>query len=264
MTQCHPTILDETAAARQIATAPRPVMIVDTCNFGNIVGLALAGKTELILNALRCLQEGLARQLFYLVVPHQVYIEFHRPGQFVKAAIQDLERQIRCLNAALGAYNDICAMPNLWKGKKEYRKFDIGDTEPLLGELVEISGQFLEKAIVVEASPQAQQWARHRAIDRKRPARQGKDSFGDCEICGTTLSFLEVLRKMKFEEAAFFVSENKEDFTFDKMLHPDLQADFAKVSLEYCQTIPKAYGEIWKQRLKSERGKAVAESAPPP
>lgn len=229
-------------------------MIVDTCNFGNIVGLALAGKTKPILNALRCLQDGLARQLFYLVVPQQVYLEFNRPRQFVGAAIQSLEKQIQCWNAAVDAYNEICAVPNLWGEKKEYRTFDIGDAKQLLGELVAISRQFLEQAIIVEASPQAQQWARQRAIDRKRPVRQGKDSFGDCEICGTTLSFLGVLRKMQFAESAYFVSENKDDFAFDKGLHPDLQADFAKVSLAYYQTIPEAYGDIWKQHNKRIRG----------
>lgn len=256
MTQSNPFIWEETDAARKIAADPRPVMIVDTCNFGNIVGLALAGKTKPIHDALHCLQDGLSRKLFHLVVPHQVHIEFTRPGQFVHSAKENLKTQIHSWNAAVQTFESLCAMPKLWTSQRSYHQLNVGEVEPLLSELVEISGQFLDQAIVVESSQQARDWAHQREIDRKRPSRQGKNSFGDCQICGTILSFLGVLRKMQFVESAFFVSENKEDFAYNDRLHPDLQADFAQVSLTYCQTIPEAYEAIWKQRTQSKRGKS--------
>ena len=247
-------VVTEKSAAKKIAADPRPVMIVDTCNFGNIVGLALSGKSKYILDVLDCLQNRVAQQLFYLVVPEQVYIEFARPGQFINSAIQELETPISHWNAAVQTYNSICNGTNLVKTPKQFHTFDFAEAKQLFDDLVDIGQHFLRQAIIVKASSQAQKWARQRAIEQKRPAKRGKDSFGDCEICGTALSFLEALRKMSFSKSAYFVSENKSDFAFADALHPDLQPEFNRVSLIYCPTITQAYGEIWKDHTNSIRG----------
>lgn len=247
-------VITEKTAAQQIAADPRPVMIVDTCNFGNIVGLALSGKSKHVLDVLCCLQQGIQQNLFYLVVPQQVFIEFSRPGQFVDSAIQELENPIIHWNAAVQTYNSICAQTNLVTIPKHFHAFDIKEPKQLFDDLVDIGEHFLRQAIIVKASSRAQKWARRRAIDRKRPAKRGKDSFGDCEICGTALSFLEALRKMSFSKSAYFVSENKSDFAFADALHPDLQPEFNRVSLIYCPTITQAYWEIWKDHTNSIRG----------
>ena len=254
MNQARVKVRTEKSAAEQIASDPRPIMIVDTCNFGNIVGLALSGKSKMILDVLRCLQDGITNKMFYLVVPQQVYVEFMRPGQFTDVAIHELAGPIQHWNSAVQTYNSICKSSNLLTTKNCYSEFDIEKAKQLYSELVEISKRFLCDAIIIKASTRAQKWAREREIYRKRPAKQGKDSFGDCEICGTTLSFLRTLRELKFLELAYFVSENKADFAFQEQLHPDLQPDFARVSLAYCQTITQAYGEIWTQHIKAVRG----------
>lgn len=254
MNQARIKVRTEKSAAKQIASDPRPVMIVDTCNLGNIVGLAISGKFKMILDVLQCLQSGITQKMFYLVVPQQVYVEFIRPGQFTDVAIHELAGPIQHWNAAVQTYNSICKSSNFLTTKKCYSEFDIETAKQLYSDLVEISKRFLYEAIIIKASARAQKWARQREIDRKRPAKQGKDSFGDCEICGTTLSFLKELRELKFSGLAYFVSENKADFAFQEQLHPDLQPDFARVSLAYCQTITQAYGEIWTQHIKAVRG----------
>ena len=254
MSICPVEFMTDESAARKIVADPRPVMIVDTCNLGNIIGLALSGKTKMAIDVLRCLQTGVVGKLFHLVVPEQVYAEFLRPGQFTDAAIREMEEPVRHWNFAVQTYTSICQIPDLWTSGKYYREIDIEEVKQMYDELVEISKQFLDRAIIVKESQRAREWAYQRLKNRKRPAKQGKESFGDCVICGTSLSFLEVLREMGFAELAYFVSANTSDFAFNGDLHPDLRSDFSRVKLSYCQTIPEAFGGIWNRHEKAMRG----------
>lgn len=256
-------VITEKTAARQIAADPRPVMIVDTCNFGNFVGLALSGESKLVCDTLCCLQEGITRKMFYLVAPQLVAIEFSRPGQFTDSAIKELSGPIQHWNSAVRTYNIIRELPNSFTTEKFYHEFDIEEASQLFGFFVNIGRRFLNQSIKVAASSRAKKWARQRGIDRKRPAKQGKDSFGDCEICGTALSFLKALRDSGVKEPAYFVSANIKDFTANGELHPDLQSEFDGVSLSYCQSITKAFGEIQNQRMKSTRGIKQSPSGQP-
>ncbi|MDO5313161.1 MAG: hypothetical protein Q4G55_07125, partial [bacterium] len=120
MNQARIKVRTEKSAAKQIASDPRPVMIVDTCNLGNIVGLAISGKFKMILDVLQCLQSGITQKMFYLVVPQQVYVEFIRPGQFTDVAIHELAGPIQHWNAAVQTYNSICKSSNFLTTKKCY------------------------------------------------------------------------------------------------------------------------------------------------
>ncbi len=258
MTRGRIKIMTEKKAAEQIAADPRPLMFVDTCNLGNIVGLACSGQSKIIINTLNCLREGIEHKSFHLIVAHQVYVEFTRPGQFVDAPLSKLEEAIKYWNATVRTYNDIRSdYYHLPEAATSYRPFDIECAKQLYNELVDIGKGFLYKAIIVEASARAKKWAYQRQCERKRPAHEGKESFGDCEICGTALSFLKRLREQQFSEDAYFVSENKRDFAYSGLLHPDLQHDFNEVSLKYCKSIPEAYNQISQKLIISMRGKRV-------
>lgn len=249
-------IMTEKKAVEQIAADPRPLMFVDTCNLGNIVGLACLGQSKMIINTLNCLKEGIEQRSFHLLVAHQVYVEFTRPGQFVDAPLSKLKESVQYWNQAVQTYNDI-------KGNflqhpimsSSYSQFDLEAARQLYNELLDISKGFLYSAIIIKASAHAKKWAYQRQGERKRPAHKGKDSFGDCEICGTTLSVLKRLRQLGFIEDTYFISENKKDFACNGLLHPDLQSDFDEVSLKYCQTIPEAYRQISQKQIFAMRGK---------
>ena len=258
MTHGRIKIMTEKKAAEQIAADPRPLMFVDTCNLGNIVGLACSGQSEIIINTLNCLREGIEHKSFHLIVAHQVYVEFTRPGQFVDAPLSKLKESVQYWNQAVQTYNDIknnyLQHPNM---SSLYSQFDLETARQLYEELVGISKGFLCSAIIIKASVRAKKWAYQRQCERKRPAHKGKESFGDCEICGTALSFLKRLRELQFSEDAYFVSENKRDFAYSGLLHPDLQHDFNEVSLKYCKSIPEAYNQISQKLIISMRGKRV-------
>jgi hypothetical protein len=78
-----------------------------------------------------------------------------------------------------------------------------------------------------------------------RPAQRGKDSLGDCLITEGLLDLTRRLRGAGFADSVSFVSSNVKDYADVRVrLHPDLDPDFASLSIDYYSHVSQAVAQI--------------------
>ena len=243
-------VLSEDEVVGLIMANPMPVMFIDTCNFGNIFRDALEGRCDNAVQTLIWLNEAGAANRYHLVQPIQVIDEYYRPGKFVEPEINGLRSSIEHWESMLKTYGKL--NPNITNTYIQY--FNLCSAEKLYRYFFQLIGDTFDKALIVESSLEAQKWSRQRLHDCMRPAQRGKNSFGDCEICGTSLALMAQLRKAGFVDDAYFVSANIHDYAQNQCLHDDLKDEFQKVRMEYHCTIKSAYGQIWCRNEINYRG----------
>lgn len=242
--------MEESSAVNIIMANPMPVMFVDTCNFGNIFRDALEGRDDCVFQTLEWLNDAGVRNRYHLVLPEQIIEEYKRPGKFVEPEIYELRERLNRWESMLKTYNKV----NPSDAKNFVQYFDVQMADALYKRFFNLIGNIFNKALIISSSKTAQCWCRQRLHDCKRPARRGKNSFGDCEICGASLSLMRQLREVNFPEDAYFVSANTTDYMQNKDLHDDLKFEFQQVRMEYCCTIKNAYGQIRRKYEISRRG----------
>ena len=243
------THLTEKQVVERIVSNPLPVLFVDTCNFGDIFRDALNGHGDKAIHTLAWLNDARTSQYFHLVLPAQVVNEFFSMT-FVKLELQSLEKDISHWKSMLETYSQLKHLSN----NPFEQNFDIQSARELYLSFFREIGNVFKHALILEPSEESTKWSHQRLRDCKRPAKQGKNSFGDCEICGGCVSLMRNLRESKFICEAYFVSANTDDYAFNKGLHEDLMEDFINVDMEYCATINQAYGQIRKGHGKVQRG----------
>lgn len=250
MTMADYASITEQEAVKLIAAHPLPVMFIDTCNFGNIFRDALDGRSDSAIKQLEWLNDAGAPNGFHLALSVQVIDEYYNHKNFLEPAINRLQTQIECWQSMLKTYGKLKKpVENPYR-----RNFDVLSASKLYEEIFQEIGAVFTKALILEASATAQQWSRQRQHDFKRPAQRAKNSYGDCEICGTSLSLMKELRNIGFDADAFFVSANTSDYAQDNCLHDDLEGEFDAVRMEYCSTFKHAYGEIRRRCAMNMRG----------
>ena len=254
MMMCRASISEEDAAA-SILSAPLPLVIIDTCVLGDIFRGVLEGRAKASISVLDWLCSCRTRNEFHLVIPSQVMNEFYVPGQFVNRELEPFKTAANKWNAVLEAYVSCARFPRV-SGINPNLKIDIDMVGKLYSAVLNEIGKVFEVSIVFESSSEAQKWARNRQLISLKPAKRGKDSFGDCEICGSALSLMAKLRASGFVENAYFVSPNKSDYMQGNRLHPDLQDDFTAIQLNYTASILDVMGELFRRESISQRGKS--------
>lgn len=235
-------------ASKIILDKPLPVVFVDTCVLGDIFRKALSGKAEYVLNVYSCMNRR--NGSFHLLFPEQVVREFNINGQFVNLELQSLEKPIQRWNAAIDTYSKMKSGAVL-----DYKKFDISKARELYCSILSEIKSIYENAVVLSTSEEARRWCSARQSDCKRPAQRGRDSFGDCLICGAVVSFVKVLREKGFTPEAFFVSSNTKDYADGNAVHPELRPEFDEAGIAYRTSFLDAYGMIRNPHY--QRGKKI-------
>ena len=250
---CHASISEADAAA-VILSAPLPLVIIDTCVLGDIFRGVLEGRAKNSILILDWLCSSRARNEFHLVMPSQVMKEFYVPGQFVNRELEAFKTPANRWNAALEAYAS-CTRFSRVSGLDVNLKIDMDKVAKLYSAVLNEIGTVFGSSLVFESSFEAQKWSRNRQLNSMKPAKRGKDSFGDCEICGSALSLIANLRQKGFVQYAYFVSPNKSDYMQGNLLHPDLKDDFAAIQLNYSSSILDVKGELFRRGSILQRGK---------
>ena len=254
MGDSSPTSITEEDAIALVLAEPRPVVFVDTCCLGDVFRGVLDGKIDNVRQLCLAIQNNSQKHFCYYVFSEQVKAEFCKPDQFVKREIDALSQPIKRWNNAVRACCDLGA--DVFQGIKTYPQFDMVWANDLYEDLRSYIAKMFSVGCVVTPSEKSRVWGSCREESRKRPAHQGKDSFGDCLICGSALNMTRMLRDGGFSHAAYFASSNVKDYmdSSREQLHPDLSEEFAGCKLTYCKSILQAYGSI--MRGKSSRGVA--------
>lgn len=79
----------------------------------------------------------------------------------------------------------------------------------------------------------------------RAPAQKGKNSLKDCTVIETYLEAIRSLRDKGFSHKAVFLSSNVHDYCgSNRLLHADLQADFAAPRLDFAFNFEVARGKL--------------------
>lgn len=256
MGDSSPIPLTEEDAVALILSEPRPVVFVDTCCLGDIFRGILDGKIDDVRKVCLAIQNNSQNHYCHYVFSEQVKDEFCKPDQFVKREIDALNQPIRKWNNAVRASKVLSG--DVFRGIKSYTQFDLSWATGLYEDLRgQIAGMFRAGHVVIP-SEKSRVWGSCREGSRKRPAHQGKDSFGDCLICGSAINMTRMLRGKGFVCAAYFTSSNVKDYmgVNRDCLHADLRDDFASCNLTYCNSVLQVYGLIVKGTM--NKGAAVS------
>lgn len=103
-----------------------------------------------------------------------------------------------------------------------------------------VAERWLSVSAVALQTEQTELAAYRRAKELRAPARKGKESLADCTIIETYLDHIRKLRNSGVMVAAVFVSSNTRDYQLHGELRPDIQREFAAISLEYAPNMGAA------------------------
>lgn len=246
-------VISEEAAVAKVLCFPLPLIIIDTCNLGDIFRGILAGNADMSIGILDWLCSCANTKEFHVVIPNRVVNEFSLQGQFVQRELDALKGPASKWNAALEGYKHCGKFPSL-QGIELCKPVDMVMVEKVYCGILSAISEVFKAAIIFESSSNARSWAYQRLNESKKPAKRGKDSFGDCEICGSAISLVSKLREKNFNQNVYFISANKADYMQGNALHPDLKEEFSNIQLTYVPTLLEVKGELFKMKNQLLRG----------
>lgn len=237
--------LAEEVVVSRVLADPRPVVFVDTCCLGDVFRRMLEGKTDFVRNTIKAIQSNQTKHICHYLFSEQVVREFSRKDQFVKREIDSLNTPIKHWNNAV----DVCADINgdfLVENLDGFMRLDLGQVQGFYTMVLERIAELFKMGFIIKPSEDSIRWGASRQSLGKRPAQLGKDSYGDCIICGSALNVMRALREKGFPLPAYFTSSNIKDYAQGTQLHSDLVDEFGECKMSYCQTVLEAYGVIVK------------------
>lgn len=95
--------------------------------------------------------------------------------------------------------------------------------------------EILERTVVEPTNADDHQRAFVRSIGRRAPAKQGKDSLGDCLITEFSLRLAKCFSASDQCDSIALVSSNTADYCEGRRLVPALQTEFDEAGLQYCR-----------------------------
>lgn len=219
---------------------PGPVVCIDTCVYLDFFDYALEPHIQ---DAFLKLEGLIDRREIYLVSPSVVVEEY---GKNEKNSVDRLRgtvrrvveqtRSVRCLFLMLGAGDTQEPLPHFLDESRCLR---------LLGELRGRVEGLLKRSQEFVVTAECEPLAFRRMKLGIRPAQRGKDSLGDCLITEGLLALVRGLRAGGFEAPISFVSSNVKDYADVRdRLHPDLEPDFAALSIDYYSHISRAVAQV--------------------
>lgn len=215
-------------AVPQITATGAPVLCIDTCALLDLVRAPArklgAGHVEAANFLLKKAEEQQSQLSIVLMkqvcdeLPQYLERAKDEANQALKRLDEETKRSVELL-AALGV-----APPNAF----EFVPFEFANkAEDLITGISNAAAKIDDQPFVGAAG--------QRVRDRRRPARQGRDSFGDCIILEAFLSLVTKLRTCGFQREIVFLTSNTSDFADEnkKVVHPEIRADLGDAELSF-------------------------------
>ena len=119
---------------------------------------------------------------------------------------------------------------------------DLGHWEGHVGRCRLVADRWIQAGTALDRSDEIDRRAMRRVFERRRPARQGKDSTKDCVILETFLEHIRALRTEGTTAPAVFLSSNVKDFAGPRGLGvaEELAWEFADADLQYASGMASA------------------------
>jgi len=217
-------------AVNKIARLARPVLCLDTCIYLDI--LRSSASAQQILNVLERYEKLLAQDAFIPIAPSIIAQEYARNVEHVTNSIR------KSIDKTVKEWNGLLPLMSVVSGSAAIPTMDRTVAMKAIDHLNAKSESLLHAALPIEPDSQIESSVSRRQSMSIRPAKRGKDSFGDCMICETVLALTAALRSIGFGQDVYLVTSNKEDFGDERpgmqgRAHPDLVRDFATNSISY-------------------------------
>lgn len=212
-------------------TGERAILILDTCVLLDVVRAPVRRQlarshTDAIMELLNALRAG--NPPFRLTVPPVVCEEFERNiGRVVEEACVELQRVF-----AEQAHAQTTL--DLLLEREPSAPLEVA-VERWVEQCKELACEILQHAIVEPTNADDHQRAFARSIGRRAPAKQGKDSLGDCLVTEFSLRLANEFPASSQGHTIILVSSNTVDYCEGRRLVPALQAEFDEVGLQYCR-----------------------------
>lgn len=212
-------------------TGEASVLILDTCVLLDIIRSPVRRQVarshaEAIMEILNSLRAGNPR--CRLVVPPVVREEFERNlSRVVEDTCVELER-VFAEQAHAETTLDVLL-------EREPSAPLAAAVERWVGQCKALACEILERAFVEPTNADDHQRAFARSIGRRAPAKQGKDSVGDCLVTEFSLRLAKGFSTSGQCEAIALVSSNTADYCEGRRLVPALQTEFDEAGLQYCR-----------------------------
>lgn len=228
------------ALVSTILSAPRPVLLLDTCVYLDFLNKALDPQSPYGLKKIVEMNDAGA---VYTVTPELISDEFSRNvTNVVDRANRALDRVIEEVEGIMAHLVAFAALdksdkpPAYLTARTGTRSVDI-----VAGKVQKL----IDSSSVFELTPEIKLRAHDRQLRAARPAKRGKDSSGDCSITEALLELAQKLRSGGFTGRIVFVSSNVDDFGGEdalkrRYLHPDLQLEFDPLTIEFFSNINHA------------------------
>lgn len=230
-----PLKLDALVAA--ILSAPKPVLLLDTCVYLDFLNKALDPQSPYGLKKIVEMNDVGA---IHIITPELITDEFSRNVTNVeeraKKSIDRLVGEVEGVRAHLQAF------AALDKGDKLPAYLTAGAGKRLVDVVAGKVRRLLDTSSVFELTPEIKLRAHERQLSARRPARRGKDSSGDCSIIEALLEVALRLRSGGFADRIVFISSNVEDFGGEdaltrRRLHPALRLEFYPFTVEFFSSV---------------------------
>jgi hypothetical protein len=206
------------AAVADLVSNQRPVLLLDTCDFLDVVRGVAEGHLFHARSFRRVLGVlGLAPNRFQVVI---TWLVRHEWNQNLDDAHRMVEKHLRDVDERIDEITEACGLGGVPFAYSGPRYSDL----PVLQGLVDLAERVMNQAVVLEREVPCVERALSRVLDKRRPShkKEIKDSIH-------WEHYLELSRKLGGAGHALpriFVSANKTDFWFNKdtpVLHPDLK-----------------------------------------
>lgn len=215
----------------RVLTGEASVLILDTCILLDIVRAPVRRQVarshaEAIMEILTALRAG--NPCFRLVVPRVVCEEFERNVRKVaEDTCVELER-------VFGDQAHAQTTLDILLAREPSVSWAVA-AEQWVGKCENLACEILARADVEPTDADDHQRAFARSIGRRAPAKQGKDSLGDCLITEFSLRLAKRFAASGEVGSVALVSSNTADYCEGRRLVPALQAEFDEVGLQYCR-----------------------------
>jgi hypothetical protein len=223
--------------AKAIATAGRPVLLIDTCSILDVMRDPTRETLRLHerqagLDLLAATEGGTLAG----VVAHQVTLEFAEHDQSVQ---DEADRALKKLRGQIDRVNQLSAI--------------LGAPGPLnlthlddhVARTRRIVGRWLTQLVPYDPDANVLKKAIARMNGNIAPARRGKDSSKDCIVFETYLKFADMLRTEGLTAPIVFLSSNTREYLTDSnVLKIEIANDFAPLKIDYASNMALAKHQL--------------------
>ncbi|HVJ52266.1 MAG TPA: hypothetical protein VM689_07380 [Aliidongia sp.] len=219
--------------AKAIATAGKPVLLIDTCSILDVMRDPTRETPRLHerqagLDLLAAAEGG----TLIGAVAQQVALEFAEHDQSVQ---DEANRALKNLRGQIGRVNLLSAILGA------PGQLDLTHLDDHVARTRKIVGRWLTQLLLFKPDANVLERAIARMNGNIAPARRGKDSSKDCIVFETYLKCADMLRTEGLTAPIVFLSSNTREYLNDSnVLKTEIANDFAPLKVDYASNMALA------------------------